>query len=317
MPCGHTRDASACLGPGSVQQGQRLASRSGYLGRMQSYEYRPVDPVHELPLTESLLRTAFPDAVHFTQEVLRWQYMDNPDGTVVGCNAWLEGTLAAHYVTIPMRANVNGKLEKGLLSLNTATHPAHQGKGLFTKLAQATYERAAREGFGFVVGVANANSTHGFIRKLGFSLVSPLRAMIGFGPLPVRQADADVQFAHAWNPASVAWRLRHPAYRYSAKAEGGRVLVLSGRKQFGARYILGVRDTAELQVELPHEPGSVLRKVWIGLDPAMSWAGKPYVNIPMRFRPAPLNLIFKDLGGTGRVLDPGRVRFEAMDFDIL
>lgn len=294
-----------------------MASAIGYLGRMQSYELRAVDPAHELPLTESLLQAAFPDAVHFTQEVLRWQYVDNPDGTVVGCNAWQGRDLAAHYVALPMLARVNGQAEKGLLSLNTATHPAHQGKGLFTKLALATYERAAQEGFGFVVGVANANSTHGFIRKLGFTLVSPLRAMVGFGPLPVRQADADVQFAHAWNPASAAWRLRHPAYRYSTKIEGGRVLVLSGRKQFGARYILGVRDKAELQVELPREPGSVLRKVWIGLDPAMSWAGKPYVNIPLRFRPAPLNLIFKDLGGNGRVLDPAKVRFEAMDFDVL
>jgi hypothetical protein len=49
----------------------------------------------------------------------------------------------------------------------------------------------------------------------------------------------------------------------------------------------------------------------------MAWRGKPWINIPMRFRPSPLNLIFKDLTGQGRTLDPGTVRFQALDFDVL
>src|SRR5882672_10342010 len=90
-----------------------------------------------------LLRQVFPRSAHFTNEAVRWQYRDNPDGHVVGYNAWLGDELAGHYVTIPLLARVNGREEKGLLSLNTATHPSHQGKGLFTKLANATYEHGA------------------------------------------------------------------------------------------------------------------------------------------------------------------------------
>jgi GNAT superfamily N-acetyltransferase len=289
----------------------------GYLGLMEGYELRPVvADEEELPLMAALLQTTFPSSDHFTVDVLRWQYKGNPEGAAVGFNAWSGTELAGHYVTLPMTAQVNGIMEKGLLSLNTATHPAHQGKGLFTKLAKATYEAAANAGYGFVVGVANANSTHGFTKKLGFELVSPLRAMIGMGALPAQNSAVHVQFAHEWNAQRLAWRLSHPAFTYSVQKVRGTMLVLSQRKQFGARYVLGVRD------QLPegpwmHRSGMALRKVWIGLDPAMDWRVKAYLNIPMRFRPSPLNLIFKDLTGQGRKLDAARVRFDALDFDVL
>ena len=285
---------------------------------MEGYEIRPVGAdKNAIPAITALLQTAFPGALHFTEDVVRWQYIENPEGAAVGFNAWHGDELAGHYVALPMTANMEGAPEKGLLSLNTATHPAHQGKGLFTKLARATYEHAAKAGYGFVVGVANANSTPGFTKKLGFELVSPLRAMIGLGPLPMRRAGAEVQFTHAWTAESLAWRLRHPAYPYRLKQHHGRMLVLSMRKQFGAQYILGIRELPFPVGTLPMESGNVIGKVWIGLDPEMNWRGSAYVNIPMRFRPSPLNLIFKDLTGRSRKLNPHQVRFDAMDFDIL
>jgi GNAT superfamily N-acetyltransferase len=260
-----------------------------------------------------LLRQVFPRSGHFTDEAVRWQYRDNPDGHVVGFNAWLGDELAAHYVTIPLLARVNGKEEKGLLSLNTATHPSHQGKGLFTRLAKATYERGAREGFGFVVGVANANSTHGFTKKLGFQLVSPLRAMIGVGSLPWSPVAIDVQYEGIWSERKLAWRMAHPAYRYTTARSAEQDLILSERSQATARYVLAALPKGTLTTSV-HAPW---KKVWIGLDPAMHWSRAAYINIPMRLRPSPLNLIFKDLTGAGRTLDPERVRFQAIDFDIL
>lgn len=284
---------------------------------MSEYTIKPVGTGDaEIATMAALLRVVFPDARHFTKEVLRWQYRDNPDGQVVGMNAWQGEELAAHYVTVPLVARVNGLEEKGLLSLNTATHPAHQGKGLFTKLANATYAFGAEKGFGFVVGVANANSTHGFTRKLGFQLVSPLRAMIGMGPLPLATGHK-VEYERVWSPAALAWRLRHPAYPYRSKRSGGHQLILSLRSQYGARYVMGAFTGLSGQGLIPEERGSVMRKVWIGLDPDMRWSGAPYLNIPMRFRPSPLNLIFRDLSGKGRALDRSTVRFQAMDFDIL
>jgi len=284
---------------------------------MSAYDLRPVttDDATIAKMT-ALLREVFPVAKHFTEDVLRWQYRDNPNGEAVGFNAWIGDELAAHYVTIPLVAMVNGKEERGLLSLNTATHPTHQGKGLFTKLANATYERGERHGFGFVIGVANANSTHGFTKKLDFQLVSPLRAMIGIGALPLGESDS-VHYEQKWNDASMDWRLSHPVYRYSIRTQQGIGMVLSQRSQFGARYVLAAHNDLIGQLYAPMEKRRVFAKTWIGLDPGMKWSGSFYINIPTRFRPSPLNLIFKDLSGASRTLDADHVRFHAMDFDIL
>lgn len=264
----------------------------------------------------ALLRVVFPDARHFTEAVVRWQYRDNPDGQVVGFNAWHGAVLAAHYVTIPLIARINGTLEKGLLSLNTATHPVHQGKGLFTKLANATYDLGREMGYGFVIGVANANSTHGFTRKLGFQLVSPLRAMVGIGQLPFVNGSAPPQYEHVLSDAALRWRLAHPAYRYSMAQSGDVSMLLSERKQFGARYVLTAGKGAFPQCDL-ERCTAPRRKVFIGLDPSLHWGGSFYANVPMRFRPSPLNLIFKDLTRAERRLEIDRVRFHAIDFDIL
>ncbi|HQW87109.1 MAG TPA: GNAT family N-acetyltransferase [Flavobacteriales bacterium] len=281
------------------------------------YELRPLDlsDAGLAPVTD-LLRTVFPEAGHFTPEVLRWQYVHNPDGAAVGFNAWAGGTLAAHYVTIPLRAVVHGVEEPGLLSLNTATHPQHQGKGLFTRLAEATYAAGAAQGRGFVVGVANANSTPGFTRKLGFQLVAPLDARIGAGPLPWRADAPAPRFAPVHDARKLAWRLAHPAYRYGRAVQRDHTVLLSARRMKGFRFVLGVEPGSPEAGGLPRVAPPLL-KAFIGLDPAMRWSGSTYWNVPMKFRPAPLNLIFKDLSGRGRQLEAGAVRFHATDFDVL
>lgn len=285
---------------------------------MSAYDLRPLDLSPEgIHAVTALLRQVFPDARHFTEAVVDWEYVRNPDGPAVGYNAWVGDELAAHYVTIPLVARVNGTEERGLLSLNTATAPAHQGKGLFTKLADSTYRYAAKHGHGFVIGVANANSTHGFVNKLGFQSVSPLRAMAGAGPLPAPQA-AVVQYERLWHPEALRWRLAHPLYRYTVKHEGDRGALLSERSQFGARLLLGVLPLRALDgITVTEHRGPLPFRIWVGLDPALRWTFRPYVNIPVRLRPSPLNLIFKDLTGQGRTLDPAQVRFQALDFDTL
>lgn len=261
-----------------------------------------------------LLQEVFPGAMHFNQKVVDWEYNLNPDGKAVGFNAWAGNELAGHYVTIPLLALVDGKKEKGLLSLNTATHANHRGKGLFTQLANKTYEYAHGQGYGFVVGVANANSTPGFTRKLGFQLVGPLRAMYGMGPLPFREGPDVVHYGRVWSKEALEWRLSHPSYTYQVH-EGRFNTIFSKQGKMGARYVLGntlspIPSGVERTKKIP-------LKIWIGLDERMNWRSSLYRNIPMRFRPSPLNLIFKDLSGNNRKLDPTRVRFQAIDFDTL
>ena len=282
-----------------------------------AYNLRPLDLSAEgLAKVNALLRSVFPHAAHYSEGLLRWQYGDNPDGPAVGYNAWLGEELAAHYVTIPMRARIDGREERGLLSLNTATAPTHQGKGLFTRLAQATYRDGVGQGFGFVVGVANANSTHGFTKKLGFQLVAPLRAMVGIGPLPQRHDDASTQFVPIHSAEKLRWRTAHPAHVYTLATHPNKWLLLSPKSMKGARFVLAAGLGTAPDLVLRKEKSPML-KAWIGLDPTMAWGGSAYFNVPMRLRPSPLNMIFKDLSAAARKLDAGQVRMEAIDFDVL
>ena len=79
----------------------------------------------------------------------------------------------------PVRCMIHGEEQLGLLSLNTATHPDHRYKKLFTRLASRTYEAAAKEGFKFVFGVANEKSIVGLVRYLEFQRVGQIDVEVG------------------------------------------------------------------------------------------------------------------------------------------
>lgn len=265
----------------------------------------------------ALFAACFPGNDKFTPAYLNWLYRANPDGTAVGYDAWQDGRLAAHYVCVPARAHVHGLAGRVLLSLNTATHPDFQGKGLFTKLAELTYAAGAEQGFKGIYGVANANSTPGFIRKLGFQLVRPLEARIGVGRLHIGDTGAGaLAFERCWDQASLAWRCSNP--HNPVHVRKGRV-----RWQFSAAALggKGVPAYAELRPPTPDfdkhaGDGSISPlRLFIGLMPDRSGSYWNYVSIPQRLRPSPLNLIYRALDGDARALDPAAIRFNFLDFD--
>ena len=165
-----------------------------------------------------LMRLAFEGhAEKFSLEYMRWQYADNPVGTIVGFNAYMGDVLAAHYVTMPIYMNIEGKKTMGVLSLNTATHPDHRGKRLFTILAEKTYEYAAENGYKFVIGVANAQSTHGFLKHLKFNLIGPLTFKVGMGQNLYQRID--YTYTRYWDKEIMDWRLKNPSMEYYKNGE--------------------------------------------------------------------------------------------------
>lgn len=280
------------------------------------YDVRELDLSTEgIGKVDALLREVFPDAAHLRHDYLSWQYVGNPAGKAVGFNAWAGDELAAHYVTIPLNAVVNGEPQKGLLSLNTATHPNHQGKKLFTTLADATYRRGAELGYSFVVGVANANSTPGFTKKLGFTLVRPLEARLGVGPLR-RSPEQAGSFRSAWSDAALQWRLRNPRRRYTRVLRDGRARIEAATGRYGISAILGEFDAAVVDpVGLETTGAMNPLRLWLGLDPAADLKRSAYFALPEKLRTSPLNLIFLDLTGRGQTIDPAATRYDAIDFD--
>lgn len=223
--------------------------------------------------------------------------------------------MAAHYACVPARASVGGSVVNALLSLNTATDPDYQGQGLFTRLAQTTYQMAEAEGVDCIFGIANANSTPGFVRKLGFQLVEPLQARVGVGPLGVNlDATAEeIQFERVWSDASIAWRCANPANPVSCRTKRDRV-------QFHAAAIgrlLSVYSEMPLNrsVDTLRRRSFPLLRLYMGLVPTGKCRFRRYVEIPRRLRPSPLNFIYRSLSKRVERLQPGRIRFSFLDFD--
>ena len=287
---------------------------------MQPMHFAPVrnDPA-ALAQYGALFAACFPGAGKFTPAYLDWLYLANPDGAAVGFDAWDGERLAAHYVCVPARVWVEGSEVLVLLSLNTATHPDYQGKGLFTKLAAMTYEAGAQAGFDGVYGVANANSTPGFVRKLGFQLVRPLEARVGLGRLrhaPKPSASA-LSFERSWTPAALAWRCANPHNRvHAVPNRGGQPLQLHAAA-------MGKHIPAYAELEAPAAPAlvggdtAVLSplRLFIGLAPDATSRYWNYASIPMRLRPSPLNLIWRPFTPRTPTLDATRIQFTFLDFD--
>ena len=265
----------------------------------------------QLDAYSALLGQVFGASPKFTAEAIAWRYRDNPAGQVVGADAWAGETLAAHYVTCPMRAVVEGRALKGLLSLNTATHPDFQGRGLFTRLAETTYEAGATQGYDFVIGVANAQSTPGFLRKLAFQHVAPLEAGI-LTHTPRRFTPAPLAFAAAWTPETLAWRLLNPATDYRSSRHGALTAI------WADTHLPGVRCVAFLEGQPPEtlHARPLGFSLFLGLDPRLNLGRFGLIRLPERFRPSPLNLIYRPLSEAApRTLDPAAVALNFLDFD--
>lgn len=262
--------------------------------------------VDKLEDYSKLLSSVFVNTNKFTQAFLYWQYAKNPEGMALGFDAYFEGKLVAHYVTLPVCYLINGKKTKGLLSLNTAVHPKHQGKKLFTQLAQKTFDEAKLLGYDFIIGVANQNSTHGFIKKLGFYLISPLDVKIGFGKLnlKIKQSYKAKPF---WSLKTLKWRLSNPYVSYFKNRN--QVFVLAKRYGLYAQ-IYNMDDTLKFDDNLMKK--APFFKIWVGLAKKEKAF---FTTFPSILKPAPLNLIFKDLKGNLPILKPNDIFFELIDFD--
>lgn len=254
----------------------------------------------------ALLNLCFPKSTDIeTYNFVKWEYAENPVGNIVGFNAYLDEELAAHYVTMPIYMNIDGKKTLGLLSLNTATHPNHRGKRLFTILAEKTYEYAAVNGYKFVIGVANANSTHGFIKYLGFKLIGPLTFKVGVGKNLYQRSD--YTYSRYWDKEIIEWRLKNPSYTYYKNGD----MIVSPIKPGFKKLIYHDKDGMLSLNKLHGHPFNL----YIGFGANL---GKGvYCGIPKFIEHSPFNLIFRDLtSGSLPEVTKENILFELIDFDV-
>ena len=278
---------------------------------------------HELLRVKELMLTVWPKATFYTFDYLDWLYRLNPVGKAETFNVWKEDTIIGHYAAIPIVANLFGHEERGLLSLNTVVHPDYQGKGYFKSLALNTYEEAKLRNAGFVIGVANAISTLLGQRLLKFQKVTPLTVKLGLGHVKRKlEPSALPCFQVNWEEASLAWRLKRPGAHYRVTSNSNGTWLWRNTGSYGIYTEMGWFPTEARQLmtvlsqvdTLPTITPNPVR-LWIGLDQRCEWPGYWYHDLPERFKPSPLNLVFKDLTNDKRLLVAETARVSLLDFD--
>ncbi|MGE0278686.1 MAG: GNAT family N-acetyltransferase [Nitrospiraceae bacterium] len=240
-----------------------------------------------------LFAQCFPGTEKLGTSYLHWLYVDNPSGRMVGFNAFAGSRLVAHYAVIPVHVEIEGAQHLACWSLNTATHPEFQGRGLFTKLAELTYERAAEHGCIGVIGVANRNSVNGFVRRLAFAQLGQVSMRIGFGYRLLRGGAGTLH--RIWTDPLIRWRLENPVRRYYRGACDGRVSIHALAPRTGTPILLGCVSKDSYAVHnlssLPYcsaiQPRIV---VGFGID-----FGGTSLAVPNWILPSPWNVIYRPL----------------------
>lgn len=267
-----------------------------------------------------LFLSCFPGATHLNEEYLDWLYLKNPEGPVIGFDAWEGKKLCAHYACIPASVEIFGKQVRALLSLNTSTHPDYRGQGLFTKLAECVYEVAAEKGYKCVYGIANASSTPGFVSNLGFTCMGSLDARIGVGKVThissmilEKYESGILSFRRLWSSKALQWRFANPHNPVMAKADNGWILAKASSRHSCIHAYAEIPEVAGLKVTKNSQKNGL--HLFLGIIPGWEKKSGAYISIPKFLRPSPLNFIFRDLSGQNFFPPMESIRLSFLDFD--
>ena len=124
-----------------------------------------------------------------TETVWRYKHVENPFGKSLVLIAIEEGEI------IGVRAFMRWKWQRGdeifsaFRAVDTATHPSHQGKGVFKKLTLKALEVAKQNGDHFVFNTPNNQSLPGYL-KMDWKKIDKLKVeLIPINPLRWRKYD--------------------------------------------------------------------------------------------------------------------------------
>jgi hypothetical protein len=270
-----------------------------------------------IPQYVNLYEACFPGNAHLRSDYLSWLYSKNPVGSFIGADAFLGDAAVGQVAAIPCEYMLHGRLAKGLLALNVAVHPDLQGHRLFSKLGLQMCEFGHEAGYEFVIGVANAAATPGWVRHMGFQLIGPLEARIGVGPLGIdsNAAAQHAEFERSWSPETLAWRCANPRNPIFCRRSAGRVLCYAQAKGKLLHAYAELPPNSVPEMEWTGDAFLSPWRLYLGLVPGMACKFRRYLSIPRRLRPSPLNLVYRSL--TERCEKPRKsgISFSFLDFD--
>lgn len=220
----------------------------------------------------------------------RWKHVDNPFGESPVLLAWEGEQLIGVRAFMRWQWQRNGEVIKAVRAVDTATHPDHQGKGIFRTLTMKLVEQCKQEGVHFIFNTPNKISMPGYL-KMGWQ---------SRGKLPVRlklhvirkhvpkhtslTSDWNLVASHPWwsmhestssmmqtalTPEYILWRYRdNPNVSYQLLESSGErpFMLIYRKKKMGLLTELRITDLLCLPADITFalrclqgkEPGAII-----------------------------------------------------------
>jgi len=112
-----------------------------------------------------------------TEEIWRYKHLDNPFGKSLVLLAIEDGTIIGVRAFMRWQWKKNNESYFCFRAVDTATHPSHQGKGVFKKLTLEAIERAKSDKNHFIFNTPNQQSLPGYL-KMKWEIVDNIKVNI-------------------------------------------------------------------------------------------------------------------------------------------
>jgi GNAT superfamily N-acetyltransferase len=174
----------------------------------------------DIPAIVSLLKESLGESLMPKSEAYwSWKHLHNPFGESPVLLAFENDTLIGVRAFMPWRWKNNDRIFKTVRAVDTATHPLHQGKGVFKKLTLGLVDQCKSEGVDFVFNTPNSQSKPGYL-KMGWKEAGKLPIRF-YWQRPIGSVIAFAQRRQFGLPPvdnTVFEILRHPAMNDLVKA---------------------------------------------------------------------------------------------------
>ncbi len=134
----------------------------------------------DIPSLIDLLKISLGESLIPKSEALwNWKHVQNPFGQSPVLIAEEQGEILGVRAFLRWDYCQNGKIIKACRAVDTATHPRHQGKGIFSKLTLEMLEKVKAEQVEVIFNTPNSSSTPGYL-KMGWEKWGKLPLKLNF-----------------------------------------------------------------------------------------------------------------------------------------
>lgn len=134
----------------------------------------------DIPAIIELLKISLGESlIPKSEKLWKWKHIENPFGKSPILLAEENGILLGVRAFLKWEYYLDGKVYKACRAVDTATHPDHQGRGIFKNLSLSLIEEIKKDDVDLVFNTPNSKSTPGYL-KMGWEKWGKLPLKLNF-----------------------------------------------------------------------------------------------------------------------------------------